>query len=380
MIRNLINYEKQANMLKGLFIYRGTAALKKGHGMCFDLGYYTAETSQAVTDSFGGRGMRTIAKPSTSNNRAFAGVLTQNYPARDLPQIVELYLPGGCAICAIGMATSINSTLLTCSVNSADAGRFTFEGFQGKGTALALQTKALADGGDITEKSVDGSATGALSGSTYTITLTGIGTACGYGDDDIDPTDFVATILGGADDSTGGDASSGELVETGRYDVVTAPTADTITIDVSAGTDPGDCDLALYITKGDPLCLCYLQDGEESGLQELISPQDAVAVDAMVGGCTFVAGGYTMAADSTETLDDGDREGLLKGFCGLGTLTTKDYKVTVTSGLQQDGSTQLASVAFDAANEVSILQWNGGIGNCTAGVWREVVNVGATIA
>lgn len=371
-------HENQANNRLARVFFTGSTAIKRGEGFCYDRNYTDSDAADGdrdATDGWGGRGV-IVTTPSSSDNLTFAGVAAHNYKAKTGGQWIDIYLPGSICEIAVGFAATIATTRLTCSASSADAGRFTFQGHEGRGTAIALETLALADGGDIAEKSVDGTATGSLSGSTYTISLTGIGTACGYGDDDIDPTDFTCVVLGGADDSTGGDASNGEMATAGEYDVLTAPTADTITID----GDPGDCDLLLYIIKGNPTILAYLEDGQESGLQEVISPQDAVAVSSMVGGTTYVAGGWTMAADSTFTLADGTIEGLRKTFTCLGTLTTKDYKVTVTSGIQSDGSTSLASFSFDGAGDLMVLEWAGSMVTSGSGLWRELISVAANKA
>ena len=110
MDRNIIQYQKQAYVKKAMFVYLGTTALKKGYGMCFDLGYLTTETGQTATDPFGKRGLKVVEVPSLTNANAFAGVLTQNYPARSSgTQMIELALPGGCARIAQRVISSINT-------------------------------------------------------------------------------------------------------------------------------------------------------------------------------------------------------------------------------------------------------------------------------
>jgi hypothetical protein len=98
----------------------------------------------------------------------------------------------------------------------------------------------------------------------------------------------------------------------------------------------------------------------------------------MVGGTTILCGGYTMAADSTATLADGTRIGQHKACAALGALTTQDWLLTVTSGIQMDGSA-LATLEFDAANDFAELVWSSA-GNSNAGVWREIARVGPTAA
>jgi len=368
---NLVAYINKSPARKIRRWFPGTTALKKGVGLCYDLDILTTATDQTATDPWGRRG-NSVMVPDTTCNLAFAGVTTQAYTAKANGQMVDLIPPGSVAEVAIGLPTVINSTVLTCSVHTADAGRFTLQGLGGRGSALALQTKAAAAGADMTFSSLDGTATTSWTSPSLTITKTGIGTACGFGDSDIDPTDFVVVVLGGADNAAGGDASSGELATTGAYAVVTAPTADTITI----ATDIGDVDATLYIIKNTyPTVLAYLFDGEESGLQQVLSPQDAVAVQSMVGGTTFLCGGYTMAADSTATLADGLRNGQLKAFCGLGALTTKDWKLTITSGLDID-ATAMGTVLFDAAGEYLTVEWQGLFGGQASGAWQARGAVG----
>jgi hypothetical protein len=380
MQRNTVRHFNQSPEFKERVWFPGSTAIRKGRGLCYDLDVAGTGTGETATDPWGRRG-NSVAVPSTANNLAFAGVATQYYPAKANGQMIDIFVPGSICPVQVGFASTIFSqaagTLHTCSVNAADAGAFTFKGLTGRGTAMALETQARADGGNIAFKSVDGSATTAWSSPSLTITKTGVGTACGFGDDDIDPTNFLVVCLGGADDTTGGDATSGETVTPATYPVVTAPSADTITI----ATDIGDVDLTFYIIKNTyPCVLCKLLDGEESGLQEVLTPADAIAVQSMIGGTTILCGGYTMAADSTSTLADGIIEGQKKAIAGLGTLTTKDWVLTVTSGLQKDGSTALASFAIDAAEEEAVLQWHGNVGDSPDGQWTELQSAGATAA
>jgi hypothetical protein len=271
---------------------------------------------------------------------------------------IELAMPGGCAMIAIGgVSTVINATKLTCSIGP-DAGIFTLDGISGKGSALALQTDTIANETALTFASWDGTATNAGT----TITKTGIGTACGFGLT-ADPTDFYVTILGGGDDDAVATAS--------RQQVLTAPSADTITV----GTTPGTTVfIALYITtKNPPLILARLDDGSESGLVEFVSPNDNVAAQhALIGGTTFVCGGYTLTTGaSTSVLADGVSDGMAKAFAGLGTLTNAGYAITVTSGLVKAG-TALSTITVDAAAENIFLEWHGNFGPGTTGAWRSI--------
>lgn len=335
--------------------FTGSTALKEGMGLCYDRNYGTAAEVNE-------RRMTYVELPSAtlSNNMASAGVVSRDYAAVSGGQMIVIYLPGSTCKVAASIDTTVGVTRLTCSASAADAGRFGVAGFSGRGSALALQT--ITDGNIFS--SLDGTATAAYAASKTTITKTGIGTACGYLTESVSPVDHKVVILGGATD-----ADSSELAVVGTYAVVTAPTADTITIT----EDIGDVDVALYVYEGNPTVLAYLEDGKESGLQEFISPQTGVAIPAMVGGITRICGGYTMAADSTDTLADPWFPGLEKQFLGMGTITTKGWKITVTSGLKCAGGGALATILFDAADEQAYLVGGNNI-------WRSLATEGATEA
>ena len=372
-VDNLTSYISGPSYRRRRVWFPGSTAIKKGMGLCWDLDVAGSDTGQAATDGWGRRG-NSVAVPDTTNNLAFAGVATQNYSAKANGQMIDIYIPGGLADVAVGLATVINSTRLTCSVNSADAGRFTLQALSGRGTALALQTKAAATGGDITHSNLTGAATTSWTSPSLTINSTGIGTACGYGDATIAPTEFRVVILGGATtlDSTTAVATKGE------YAVVTAPSADTITIATNIGTA---CAVTLYVIKSTyPTVLCYLEDGEESGLQEVLTPKSAAAIQSMVGGTTFLCGGMTLGTDSTATLADGLVEGQLKAFALLGALGTQDWLLTVTSGIQLNGTSALASLELDAAGDYAVMEWHGKLGPTTTGVWNTKSSVGPTQA
>ena len=367
MISNLARFFDGSPRFKARVRFTGNGALKKGRGLCYDLDIVTTSTGETATDPWGRRG-NAVALPSTANNLAFAGVTTQPYPAKTGGQDIEIYLPGSICPVQVGIASTIFSqsagTRHTCSVNSADAGAFTLAALPGRGSALALETQARADGGNIAFTSLDGTATAAWVSPSLTITVTGIGTACGYGDSTIDPTEFRVIVLGGATDADG----TTDIAVQGDYPVVTAPTADTITI----ATDIGDVDVTCYVVKNTYSCvLCKLEEGPESGLQQVLTPKTATAIQSMIGGTTFLCGGYTMGTDSTAVLADGIVEGQLKAFAGLGALGTQDWIITVTSGIVMAG-TALATLEIDSAADQAVVVWHGNLGTCTTGQWRTI--------
>jgi hypothetical protein len=147
----------------------------------------------------------------------------------------------------------------------------------------------------------------------------------------------------------------------GYNDVVTA---------IAGGDDAGKFGAAGFMGRGTArvfqtdadggLVLAKLYDGDESGLVETVTPAAAGgATTIMVGGVTVLDGTVTLAANATATLADGVYEGMKKGVKCTGTYTTNDFVLTVTSGLQEDRSTALASLSFDADAENAILTWYG---------------------
>jgi hypothetical protein len=126
---------------------------------------------------------------------------------------------------------------------------------------------------------------------------------------------------------------------------------------------------------GAGLILAELMSGRESGLVETIQAVDNTAVPMMKGGVTIVTGGITIGTgDSTDTLAQGTYEGMQKKIVLVGALTTNDYTVSLaTAGEQLDGTTDLASLEFDGAGDVSTLTF-------LAGKWRLSANTGTGLA
>jgi len=374
--RNLTQHYNKSPARKGQVWFPGTTEVRKGMGLTFEPNLVGTDSGQTATDKWGRRG-NSIVVPSSTFNRYFAGVASQRYAASSTGQLIDIIEPGSICEIAVGLATAIGTspadgTMLTCSASSADAGRFTLKGMPGRGSAIALETLTRADGGDIAFASWDGTMSTVWTTVT-TINKTGIGTACGYGDDDIDPTEFVIVVVAG---STTGDGTV--PVTAGEYAVLTAPTADSITIATNIATAASI--IVGYVIKNSyPTILAYLMEGEESGLQEVLSMDSAADVPAMTGGTTFIAGGITLAVDATHTLDDDTTEGLKKAFACLGALTTGDYLVTVTSGVEAD-MTALASLEFDAAGDFATLEWRGSYGGGSTGHWREFSSAGVAKA
>ena len=342
--------------------FTGSTAVKRGQGLCFDTDYSSGTiTGHAATDATDQR-LRRVELPASGNNLRFAGYAVQDYPARTGGQIVEMAHGEGWAFVLAGVDTVLDTTYLTVSVAPGVQGYSDYQGFMGKGTALALQT----DAGVVKFTSLDGSTAAATSGGVTTITKTGIGTASSVGD--------RLVVYGGA--TTAGAAAG----TAGVYPILTITDANNVTI----GTDLGAARIACKVLDdADHVVLAYIFDGPESGLTDWTSPRNDAASSPvpMVGGVTFVIGGVTLGTGvSTFTLADGTVNGLRKAFVGMGTLTTNGFVVTVTSGEQKDGASALDTATIDAANEFIALEWAGSFATNTSGVWQEKQSANYTAA
>lgn len=336
----------QSKVIEERVFFTGATALVKGQGLCYDRDYYSTATGETTGDPCTWRDKR-VELPSTTNNRWFAGVCVQDYSAKTGGRFINIYLPGSTCEIAVGLTTTIAVTRLTCSCGSGDAGIFTWEGFPGRGTALALETDTVIG------RSTDGTATLDAAGTTLTKTAMFTDAVAG---------DYVYITAGAS-------AAGASVVTPGRYTIATRSSANAVILSSAASSAAAVCN-AYVIPAAGRTILAYLFNGEESGLQEEISPLNNAAAQSMVGGVTYVAGGYTLGTgDSTATLANGTIKYEKKGFIGLGTLTTHGWKCTVTTGKQLDKATALAATELGAAahqswlywaNNVWILDWNSG--------------------
>jgi hypothetical protein len=347
-------YESSTVKHKRSVMFRGTTALKQGQGVCFKRDYTSSATGEAATDATDYRDTY-VELPDGTNNNWFAGVCIQDYPAHTSGvRRIEIYEPGSTCLVAIGVDTTLVSGIITCSAGAGDPGRFGTGGLPGRGSAIPLQTTTA---GIVFSE------------------LTTVGTLSAAGN--------VITAGAGTPNSTVVVGDTVYVVSRLTTDVtlgaytVSAVSATTITVstDITVGTGGTD-KINYYVTHGNATCLAHLMDGQESGLQEIISPIGNGAAQSMVGGATFIGGPYTVAtADSTSTLADGTMIGELKYFKLLEALTTNDWLLTVTSGEQLDGTTDLASLEFDGAADTSLLVWGG-----PSGKWRLLSNTGTAAA
>jgi hypothetical protein len=120
------------------------------------------------------------------------------------------------------------------------------------------------------------------------------------------------------------------------------------------------------------LCEAFLEEGPQSGLQEILTCTAGGATTIMVGGITHFATA-TLAADATFTIAAGTKLGQKKAFVVDGTQTTNNVVVTFGgTAMQADNSTTLASVTMDTTGSVTVVEWNG--------YWRLAGNLTSVIA
>lgn len=311
-----------------LLVGTAAAVFQAGTALVYNRDYGTAATREGSRD-------KRVEAITTANAGNFAGVLDHKVT---LPATGEAWVtinePGSVCDIALGSDVTIDSTYLWPLAASGDPGRFRDDvGVgAGRGCAKALQTNASGNLGE----SLDGSAVVA----TKTITKTGLFASAVVGD-------YVVILAGCTAAGAAGSAP-------GKYTIATVTDDDNAIL----ATAPGDGDIACFVISGNPVALAYLFDGEETGCIEWIDMLDNDAVTAKVGGVTHVMGGVTLGAgDCTDTVADGTFPGQKKGFVLHGALTTQDYLVTVTSGIQMDGSTGLATFEMDADGDYLFLEW-----------------------
>ena len=327
-------HEAGGRAIQASFWYGGSDALKLGEPVCFNTDYGTATDADA-------RRCNRVERPSTSNNRAFAGTAARSYSARSGGQMIEVNLPGSKSVpVALGVDTVINVGLLTFALG---VGRFQAGKYLGRGSAVPRQTKTAV---------IEASMVGAWSLATNGVDLTVTSTA------GINAGDTVV-LLGGEIEDGGGS------IVPGKYTVASITSGTVLVLASSAITGTAGAALTCtgYAYTGNPTALCDLLDGDESGGVEFLSPPNAgdAGLSYMVGGVSYVCGGVTLAADVDVDLAQGTLPGETKAFICLGTLTTSDFTVDlVTAGIQQDGSTALAEInAIDAAADACYLVFNG---------------------
>lgn len=334
---NEARHISQAMKKQKVVYLAGTASTTyyKGEGVAYNRDYGTATEREGERDS-------RVEILTQSNNLRFAGVLDSNvsFSANETLKRCVINEPGSVCDVAIGSDTVVDTTILTALAACGAPGRFRSDAAAelGRGCALALQTTTAA----VTGESIDGTAV--VNGTA--VVDTGLFTDAVAGDE--------LVIMASATSAGAAGATAG------IYTIATVTDDDNAVLSTSASSAASE--FAGFVMSpratDNATCLAYLYDGKESGLIEWIECLNNAASQSMVGGCTHILGGVTLASgDCTSTLADGTVPMQSKGFVLHGALTTQDYLLTVTSGLQSDGSSTLANLEFDADGDMARLDW-----------------------
>lgn len=370
MSRNNFTPQGSARGTKRTVIYTGSIDLVKGQGLCYDRDYGTAANADGNRDVY-------VELPTPSNNLWFAGVCCENATADASGKtVVEIWEPGSvCEIAILPTATvgtSRFTALVASSTVSKASGMFVEAGFEGRGSALALQTKAALTGTSDTSiapcsSSLAGVGVLTVSGTSYTLVSSGAFTNLSA---TLTGEEYVY-IVAGAVDNQGSGASIAPTA--GRYKITTRTDANTVVLD-PAGSAPASatCDVAFYCVRGVPTVLAKLDDGKESGLVEWISittdGSGTTANPCQVGGVTRIFGGFDLdVGNAIDTLANGTYAGQKKSYKLMGAITTSDYVLTITTGVcinpagaDATAAYQVcATVTMDAAADEVYAEWTG---------------------
>jgi len=122
------------------------------------------------------------------------------------------------------------------------------------------------------------------------------------------------------------------------------------------------------------LALAKICEGPQSGMvhtQAIVAGGGAVVLTPT--GRSLIDGTLADTADYTWTLANGKVIGQRKSIKITTAMAANDLVVTVTSGVQIDRTTALATITFNAVNEEAHLEWNGK-------TWMLLDYSGATLA
>ncbi len=104
-------------------------------------------------------------------------------------------------------------------------------------------------------------------------------------------------------------------------------------------------------------CLAMLETGVQSGGIERVLVVASSAIVCMVGGVTMLTGA-SIGGNSTFAIVQGTYESQLKKFYVRTAITTNNFVATPdTNGIQLDGSTALATITMNAADETITLKF-----------------------
>lgn len=297
-----VEYYKQGKKIQKKVFFTGSTAIRKGQGLFYDYDYGTATTKEELR-------VRRVEVGSPTNARWFAGVADQAYAAVPGGREILINEPGSDCEVLVGNNCTLGD-ILTCTVSPASAsGFFIKAGFSGRGTARILQTRSdiLPDA----TYSASFTAADAYTNSTKTI-------AKSHGDNGVAAGDTFLLL--------GADSASATFVE----NTVESVTTDSIVLTTAIG---GNCNVSWVILDASVswLAFAHLEEGEESGGVEFLSPIGNSAVVHMEHGYTYLCPATIGTADSTDTLSDAANAGIRKGYYVLGNMTTNQYVVTCAS-------------------------------------------------
>jgi hypothetical protein len=229
-------YEKQSPSITEHVWFMGTGALLEGQAVCYNFDFGTA------ADVDGRRGNR-VEPPSTTNNLYFAGVAARDYPANAAgatrPQLIEIYTPGSWCNVRSAASTTLGVGRLTFDITAVVAtnGLFKYEGLEGEGSCVPLQTVDRSSTAGLCFARLD--PPGRPSGGVETVQL-------------VDATAFVA-MVGGTTNVIGvaaGTSSPAEEILDGtkegqrkKFEVITTAVTTNecrINIENDDGNDPAD--------------------------------------------------------------------------------------------------------------------------------------------
>jgi len=341
MDQSLNGYFKQANKIIEWVWYSGADALFEGEPVCYNSDYGTATAVD-------GRRHNHVERPSTSNNRSFAGVAVRDYHAVSGGQFIEIAVPGSKGVnVALGVDTVIGTGVLVFTAGAGSACRFVSGKYLGRGAAVPRQTVTA-----LIESGMTGTWSLATDGKTLTVADT-TGLAAG---------DTVVLLSSEVEDAT-------KKVTPGKYTVASVTDGTTLVLATSAVADTPAAAITCtgYAYTGNPKCQADLLTGDESGGAEFVTAVNAgvVGLPYMVGGITYLCA-TDISADADVTFAQGTLPGETKAFLCLGTVGTSDYTIDLaTNGLDIDGDSALAEVnAIDAAGDGAYLIFTGSRWRC----------------
>jgi len=135
MDQSINGHIKQGRVFKEVVWFEGDTALLEGQAVCYNYDYGTASAADA-------RRFNRVEVPSTTNAQHFAGVCACAYAANTGGQLIEIYKPGSICNILSRASTTLGVGRLTFEITATVAtnGSFKFEGLEGEGSCIPMQT------------------------------------------------------------------------------------------------------------------------------------------------------------------------------------------------------------------------------------------------